>query len=534
MDIDIIRQQFISSTKNFLAQIEKYIHGLNPDDYKHANSCVKEMEIIWAKIIMHPFDILLRMDKTSELVHTIMQYVSSIDISAIATKIGISTTAKGVLALAQYHIRENGDKIIEGLCAQADEFMAKSHIDNAQIINYVRNVISDMGTKLPLFGTIMAQAIAFCSRTLTKDEASELHLLLVGVAIDKLMDVSRTPIDNTRPVYEQVLTTGYLIPVTQSMNRNALFAIFDQQYDMKVNLQANLKTLADAIRANVVFVSKVSPIALEFDSRGLFDENYIRKNDLIIPKFCGLCDKVLTRFDTIKKLNTSRASVPYYFKYFNNFAQTLVIESLVSNLFRIVGIPAQQRKQTNVSEYFVDNSAILFLLEGQSSRADKYNQMIEEQIFIRGQSDLVQSIVNTTDADKSSREQMMSNILRGNFITLMHQYAHTDKVFGPNKIDDLFGMLILAYKTIGDTGKQILFPAFSFFSPQLFKIAVVINNKLDEHSEEIKTTINDDNFAKREHIFDIVIDEATAEDVFLLSETENIQLLIARAKSELI
>ena len=527
MDIDFLKRQFISDAKNFLTQIEKRAHGLDPVEYKKARECVGEMDTIWAKIITRPFDILLRLDKTTQLVHSIMKYVSSIDVSAIATAVGVSTTAKSVMILEQYHIRENGGKLFDALSAQANDFLVKNRIDSAQIIAYVQNVIDTIGKKdveYPLFGAIIAQAITFNASVMTAEDANKLHQLLLDTSIDKLLRTTRTPIDASRPVYEQVLTTGYLIPATQSMNRNALFGIFDQQYDMKLDLSANLKKLANAIRANVVFVSMVAPITLEFDSRGLFDEKYLRKNDLLVPKFCGLCDKVLARFDTIKKLNPSRANVPHYFKYFNNFAQTLVIESLVGNLFRIMGTATQHKG----GSYLIDNSACLFLLEGQSTRADEYNRRIEEQIFANGQSEFVQSVINTTEGDKRARDQMLSGIIRGKFATLMQQYAHTDKVFGANKIDDLFAMLILAYKA--EQGRDVSFPSFAFFAPQLFKTAIIINNKLDEHGEELRATMLNNNFAERERVFNIVLDEATAEDMFAFTTTDNIQLLIARAK----
>jgi hypothetical protein len=451
-------------------------------------------------------------------------------VSAFAEAIGISSTSKSLMILTQYHIRENGDKLLDALNDQANDFLIKNHIDNAQIIAYVRNIIStidDKNIKYPIFNTIIAQIITFNASTLSRDEAIELHKLLIEITIDKLLHTTRIPINTTLPIYEQVLTTGHLIPATQSMSRTALFAIFDEQYDMKVNLQSNFINLAKAIQANVVFVSMVSQVALEFDSRGLFNEHYLRKNDLIIPKFCGLCDKVLTRYNTIKKLNPSHATVPHYFKYFNNYARTLVIESLVGNMFRIMKTVIQYHEgEIETQNYFTDNSACLFLLEGQSTRADEYNRRIEEQIFANGQSEFAQSIINASD--DGERGQMISNIIRGNFITLMHQYAHTDKILSPNKIDDIFAMLILAYKT--EQKSETLLPSFAFFAPQLFKVAIVINNKIDEHSEELKGTIQDNNFAERERIFDIIINEATAEDIFVFTITANIQLMTARAK----
>lgn len=103
---------------------------------------------------------------------------------------------------------------------------------------------------------------------------------------------------------------------------------------------------------------------LEFDIRGLVDENYIMKNELEVVDGCGLNKKVIKRFITTRVLDSPRAEWsievtgdgPYY-----------IFESIARDLFRLM------REATHATARAIP---AISLVEGISARAEEYHRTI--------------------------------------------------------------------------------------------------------------------------------------------------------------
>lgn len=525
MEIETIRAQFISSSERFVRKVESFMLGDDPSRARNADKSVRELMVMWEKTLVVPLDELARINDTFSRVETIMQFAAYIDVNLVARRTGVSDTSRGVMAQLQRDILDFGSKFMSMLSAQTNAILKnKAPLDIAKVELLLIERAMSVG-----IGPVFAKVARRYAPLMHPEALRKLREILLVHAIDKMFEVTRTPIDPARPIYEQVLTSGSLVPLTQSMSRKALFEIFGDAYDMKQNISDNLARLADKFACSVVLSSKIAPRAIEFDSRGLFDFAYVKRNDLIMPKFLGLCEKAIARYNTIHVLSESKATIPTYFYHQPREAssRTLILESLTGNLFRIIGPAICGQGKTRVGEeYLTDNDYCRFLVEGQSTRADQYNRRAEDAIFANGQSDEVQSITamfQTTEANS-----ILADSLRSRITIRMRDYLR-DKIEIPsNQISELFDMCVNALQDVMPSIKSHLanLSSQAMFFSRLFKLAGKLSSFLEPFAFELRTA----DHGSRERIVNKIMQNAADEELFTIDETLNMTFLSKRTK----
>lgn len=542
MEIDAIRLQFISASERFLRKVESHLLGDNPSRLHRVDNCVRELTMIWDKVLVAPLDELARVNDTSVLIDCVMAFAASVDVALVATKMGISDTSRGVIAQVQRDILDFGSKFASALSAHVNAILKNKSLDVGQVEQVLR-ARAHIG-----LGPVFSKIARRYAPLMHPDALIALREILLVQTIDALLGVEHTPIDAKRPIYEQILTSGSLIPLTQSMSRNALFDMFNEKYDMQHDIAANLARIADNMSANIVLLSKVVPRAIEFDSRGLFDFAFVRKNDLIVPKFLGLCDKAINRFNTVHVLTESKAVVPNYFYHAAPQARskgatadkTLVLESLTGNLFRIMGSSLSSTRQESDTmrqggaiaprgeRFMTDSMNCKFLALGQSTRADQYHRRAEEAIFANGQSEEVRSIV--TIFQTTGTNMLLADALRSRITIRMREFLRKDLAHEIKPVGgEFFDMCVNSLQDVMPSIKNhtIDLSAQSMFFSKLFKLA----NKLATFLEPFMFTFGDADHSSKERIVDSIMQSAADEELFTIDETLNMVYLEAVRKT---
>lgn len=570
MDIDVIRQQFINTAERFLRKVEDHALGSDPARLHQVSRTVKNIIQQWENPLLVPLDELKRIDSTLTAIDYIMSFNASIDVSLLAIKMGVSDTSRGIMAQLQRDNLDYGSKFKSALSNAATKILQTRTLDIAQVEILLRSILAnnDQKISIPYLGPIYSRIARRYVPLMNESTRREIYSLLMNKTAGHLLETTEVPINPKNLIYEQVLTSGQLVPITPSMSRNALFAIFNDEYNMDQTLQENLARLSknSAIlskgksesskksRFNIVFVSKVTRMAIEFDSRPLFDQAFIKRNNLEVPKQAGLNDKVLTRYTTTRVLSESGATVPNYFYYDANVNananadagadanadanadagadanvdanaiahKTLILESLVGNLFRIIG-DAREQNGEGIDKYLVPNERCQFLVRGQSNRASQYHMRMENEIFKNGQTDEVRQIVSMYQT--ANTDLILADSLRNKMARQLKEYVIARYKVSSQRLSDVFAMAVAALQDIMPIikSRSISSSTLSMFLARLFRLAGRIAALFEPY--ESKLIADNTDSAEKNRIVDKVMESTANEELFTMDETLNMMFL---------
>lgn len=537
MDIDIIRQQFISTAERFLRKVEDHALGSDPARLHQVSRNIKDIIQQWENPLLVPLDELKRIDSTLTAIDCIMSFNASIDVSLLAIKMGVSDTSRGIMAQLQRDNLDYGSKFKSVLSSTATKILQTRTLDIGQVEILLRSILanSDRKISIPYLGPIYSRIARRYVPLMNESTQREMYSLLMNKTAGRLLGTAEVPINPKNLIYEQVLTSGQLVPITPSISRNALFAIFSDEYNMAQTLQENLARLSkkSAVlskeaesskksRFNIVFVSKVTRMAIEFDSRPLFDQAFIQRNNLEVPKQVGLNDKVLTRYTTTRVLSESGATVPNYFYYDVGAPKTLILESLVGNLFRIVG-DAREQNGEGIDKYLVPNERCQFLVRGQSNRASQYHARMEDEIFKNGQTDEVRQIVSMYQT--ANTDLILADSLRNKMAMQLKEYVVARYKVSSQRLSDVFAMAVAALQDIMPIikSRSISSSTLSMFLARLFRLAGRIAALFEPYEPKLVADTTDS--AEKNRIVDQVMQRAADEELFTMDETLNMMFL---------
>lgn len=520
-DIDTVRVQFAGSVERFLHKVEARALGQDPASMRDAKKDYGELAIIWSQPNIAPLEQLVQINDVTRLIARIIEFTETVDVARIATELNVSDTLRGTMMHLQRDILDFGSALLSLYGAQTNALLKKA-LDIAQIESLLRARIANHE---PL-GSVFSKIARRYAPLMSASARDAMRAALLSDAINVLLEVERVPIDNSRPIYEQVLTSGALLPLTQSMSRTAFFAMCDSKYKMQRDISENFARLARKLRANLIYVSKVARFgtanAIEFDARSLFDFAYVKKNDLVVPKFSGLCDKFMQRYNTVRLLSESKAVVPNYLYCATPGAtHTLVIESLVGNLFRVIGRATSD--PTDFVRFLTENESCRFLVEGQSTRADQYNRRAEDAIFSsRARTAEVRDIVHiykTTSADT-----LLSDSLRNHIAIKLREYALAKMQTSMDVLSDVFKLCIDALHEVLPVQRAQIVDVGSraYFFAKLSRIAAKITSLIARYPIIDRARID--------QIIERIVGEVADEELFALDETLNMTYLRRKTK----
>jgi len=272
---------------------------------------------------------------TLAAIQDIYDFISSISMASLMS--GKSETYSQSLVALRANVIESGRTISRRVLESCIDVLVRVPIDVKVVFNLVAERIR-AGTMDKVYARLLRKYMSFFSES---QRAAIQDLLYVGTG--KLIEAAIRPIDPSRPTWEQVLSTGSLVMLTQSVSRRVFFGMFGMPYRDNMPLERNLDALAQRVGATLIFVSKLTKRPIEFEGRGLFSLEYIKEKGLITSRYLGLCPRVIRRFQTMKPLIPSGKRVAHYYKSTPKgttaAGRVLVVETLTGNLFRIIGVP---------------------------------------------------------------------------------------------------------------------------------------------------------------------------------------------------
>jgi len=342
MDIDALRERFLSAADKFMRGVGSHAVGESPEQLRAVGECARELGAAWKRPQVLALDELLRLNDTARLVECICAFGRAIDVARVAERMGVSDFSRGNMAAQQRDIADFGARMMREIGEMSSRILRNKALDVNAVASMLRARLETRG--MLSLGPVVMKIARRYAPLMDARARDELRALILGASVDRALGVTHTPIDSARPIHEQVFTMGELVPITQSMDRDALFVLFGVRYDASTTFFDNLARLGGAVGARVIFISKPAQEAIEYDGRGLFDYDYIAANDLISEPLAGLSEKTMARFETVRMLapralrDESLAGVYYHLANAAE-ARSLIIESISAEYYRVVGAP---------------------------------------------------------------------------------------------------------------------------------------------------------------------------------------------------
>lgn len=246
-----------------------------------------------------------------------------------------------------------------------EKFLEVSVLDDEKIFADVFTELKAASNPTPAIAFIMdneteinkftIRLIGMVIKSVSGERKRRLELI-----IEKQKDIvlGSTRVDISKYVGVQGLLVRYgLRPLTVSMPIGELFGKLNLAYNSKLSLDENCKNAGAGII--VVNISNNSPI--EFDLRGLIDNEYITANDYKTSQVSGLTKKIIDRFSTTKFL--PRAGSAGKTLIYPSKGPWYILQTINGELYRALG------KDTTA----VAPDTIVGLINGLSTRPNQYN-----------------------------------------------------------------------------------------------------------------------------------------------------------------
>jgi hypothetical protein len=532
MDIESIRVHFSNDTERFLAKVKAHVFGDDPVRVQATEDCLDKFKAIWRKILVAPMDELARVDETMRYADCIVGFVRTVDVAKVAVKADMSSTSRGVMVQLQRDIINTGASLMSACSALSNAILKNKPMDLSVISAMLESKLRQDAQSPPGLGPIFSKVVRRYAPLMTAAARADLRRLILEKTIGNMFGVVRLPIDAARPVYEQVLTNGALLPLAQSTTFAAFFTSIGEKYDESAPLRDNLARIAKTRTINVLFTARIMKNAIEFDSRALFDFEYVTRNNLVVPKFTGLCDKALARFGTIKPVVPSGdARVPFYIHEQNAEARrTLVLESLAHGKIRAVGDAIRDTSGSDgdrLAPFLVDNDHCKFLAEGQSTRADEYHRRAEDTIFANARSAKVRDVANMFKTSGSIL--FVADSLRSKLSLRLREYMRSwqEKVGDSEDESNVFAMCIDSLRDVLPTTKRSAsdigarYSSLAVFFAKLSKLAGNISSSLFD----IRRTREVLDYSAVERHVDTIMKTAANDELFTIDESLNMVYL---------
>ncbi len=339
----------------YLTTIASYISGLNPVEYAQCKEALKqtssidEVNEITLPAISKMYDDLQSLEKS---VHVLFGMMSNETYMKMALY-NMSST---------YTINLRNEK--------AKAFTAFEKYQDASIADdtIIHNIVYDtIGLK-----DNPEIALMFISDNI--DVVNKFTIALVGYVIKYLSGDKRRSLELIVERQKDIvfghsmqryttITMNSLYPITKSMPLSELMSMIGVR-------ATSIDQFAE--RHNVVYINNGSKSPIEFDMRGLINQEYIIANGLKTTPSTGLTKKIIERFNTAKYLGrglfatevTVRGEGPEWY----------IIETLNGTLFRILG-------NLSTVNYKTSANTIQSLIGGLSLRPHEYNKLLSESIL---------------------------------------------------------------------------------------------------------------------------------------------------------
>lgn len=405
MEIAEQRNNFCGAFRQFAEKIAQHEQSVDPQRWKDINRMAEKLQscdlgtadVLTAKVI-DDFDF------ASNAMETLLTYARGISIPAIATRGNLSDTGRMTLAGYQRDAITKGETLMSTI---RDAISTLVHMSSLPLYDVEKILLSatnerDFGRMTVKIAKKYLPLLPANTREQIVKKLSELTGAILGAKT----------IPDRRGL---CMTNGSLIAVSDCLPVEELTKLFGYAWDETISIEANLSALGKQTESAVVMFATYRPsdkIIYEFDSRGVFDAEYIAKEGLAVKPQSGLNARMIKRFTTIKEHANSgatddadadadaSASASRYPRMFRTHEDTkhvnrmIVIEVVTPLLCRILASPRFD------PPLYSDPAQVGYLIDGNTTRAAEYNARINDAIMARAFDERVMSVVNMYKAFK--------------------------------------------------------------------------------------------------------------------------------------
>lgn len=425
-DFDEICGKFRTSMINLNHQIRLF-HVASYD--------ISDIEAALGDWPLRAMDVAKRCEKVMDMIDRAIEWLISLDVAQLTSReIDVSATTGNSVATHRREALTSGGEIIELLHIRANDAIARIN-DHDAVIQYLRDSFARCNTGdalSPIASQIARRFIPIIGGAIGEEFCAKLRAMA-----DAQLDVTTVAWREDRAVYDQIFATNYLVPIILLPSFEALFAMFAIHWDSAVSARENFAKLARTQNCAIVCVSKVSrdPRVIEFDSRPLFDEAFIA--NVAVPAGTGICDKIIARFDTfhVRDRESDGAmgdaqiiverSMDRESRVVN---KVLVIETIDGKRARIMAY-----KPHIIDHYFVAPGDCEYLLEGQSTRSAKYNEIIAREIeqHLIDHRDAASAVRMFVNIDEEEKRRELSATISTRLESYLRQYRDSAESSSP-------------------------------------------------------------------------------------------------------
>lgn len=198
---------------------------------------------------------------------------------------------------------------------------------------------------------------------------------------------------------QQLIYRSNLTPATDFIEPKELMTFFNNEYidsvtadtmvgknntRNKKNIDMRDYTALFPCDHNIVIINNSNTSAIEFGLRGILDNEYLARKDLVVPIESGLNKKIFSRFNNLRILETSKNCVagPIVFKRAKVYSPYwYVVETNDGGInWRLLGLQTNYENNFKYQIRLAENN-IYSILEGVATRPIRYNCAMSEKIF---------------------------------------------------------------------------------------------------------------------------------------------------------
>lgn len=323
-----------------------------------------------------PLEAIAQMNEVNILLEALRVSLAAISqtVRDAASRTQISETTRSSFDAMQHEIISHCDDLAEMHSSAIDVLLRDGDIE-------VRDVIALLETdKITKGGTIRRVYLRILRRFypfMNEKERAKVQSFLEA-HIDKLLDCARVPYDSKMEFWAQSLTQCSLIPLTMSLPLEEIFAIFGVAFLSDLTLRENLANLAREVKVGVIFLKKhVGRNKLEFQWRPLFDGEYIRAKALTDPRFAGLSDRSIARYETIVPIHANASEsededAMLRIDINADASRLIILESFLPGIARVLAY------RNSKGSLIVNARRVPIFRLGATTRADEYNRRVED------------------------------------------------------------------------------------------------------------------------------------------------------------
>ena len=282
------------------------------------------------------------------------------------------------------------------MSAKDDIFIMDEILNIADVLNHLDDTYNFIVSHSDKINRFTIRAIGYIIDHVSPTIRRKLEIF-VEQQKDNVVNAVRIDISYRKGIQGLIVRYG-LVPETKSLSIENIFSTIGHKYNNQLGLRENLESVASVtggvgvgVGAGILLLSISGRSPIDFDIKSLSDEKYIQENDLLINDMKGINKNTIEKYQTAILLPKG-GEPEKIIKIDGSIPQWYVIETINGLTYRLLSYDGN---------ILISSDKIYGLLNGLSTRCEKYNNIQGETILNECINNQITHIISSYDNDVS-------------------------------------------------------------------------------------------------------------------------------------